>query len=129
MQESAAWFTRVQVNISQLEDFAIGIGDDTQVQKAVPAAVQPEEPAAGDVHVQTTPAAATREELTATTHLQTEEVPDATEMVRYTNVFQAEKVNPQVVGDTTVYIDPAASSHMVCIESVSYTHLTLPTKA
>ena len=39
VQESAAWFTRVQVNISQLEDFAIGIGDDTQVQKAVPAAV------------------------------------------------------------------------------------------
>ena len=28
-----------------------------------------------------------------------------------------EKVNPQVVGDTTVYIDSAASSHMVCTES------------
>ena len=46
-----------------------------------------------------------------------EEAPDATEIVAYTNVFQVEKVNPQVIGDTTVYIDSAASSHMVCTES------------
>ena len=32
-------------------------------------------------------------------------------------MFQVENVNPQVVGDTTVYIDSAASSHMVCTES------------
>ena len=68
MQESAAWFTGVQVDSSELEDFATVIGDDTQVQKDVPAAAQPEERAAGDVQVQTTPAAATREELAATTH-------------------------------------------------------------
>ena len=37
--------------------FAIVIGDDTQVQKDVPAAAQPEERAAGDVQVQTTPTA------------------------------------------------------------------------
>ena len=71
----------------ELEDFAIFIRDDTQVQKdvpaaaqpveraagdvqveEVPAAAQPQERAAGDVQVQTTPAAATREELAATTH-------------------------------------------------------------
>ena len=72
------------------------IGDDTQVQKDLSAAAQPEERAAGDVQVQevpaashpqeraagdaqvqTTLAAATREELAATTHLQAEEAPDA----------------------------------------------------
>ena len=95
VQESAAWFTRVQVDGSELEDFAIVIGDDTQVQEDVPAAAQPEERAAGDVQVQTTPVAATREELAAITHLQAEEAPDATEIVAYTNVFQVEKVNPQ----------------------------------
>ena len=51
MQESAAWFTRVQVDSSEGEDFAIVIGDDTQVQKDVPAAAQPQERAAGDVQV------------------------------------------------------------------------------
>ena len=123
MQESAAWSTRVQVDSSEPEDFAIVIGDDTQVQKGMPAAAQPEERAAGDVQVQkvpaaaqprehaagdvqvqTTPAAATREELAAITHLQAEEAPDATDIVVYTNVFRVEKVNPQVVGDTAVYI-------------------------
>ena len=105
VQESAACFTRVQVDSSELEDFAIVIGDDTQVKKDVPAAAQPEERAAGDVQVQTTPAAATREKLAATSLLQAEEAPDATDIVAYTNVFQVQKVNPQVVGDTTVYID------------------------
>ena len=122
MQESAAWFTRVHVDSSELEDFAGVIVDDTQVQNDVPAAGQPEERAAGDVQVQEVPAAAqpqeraggdvhgqtasaaaTREELAATTHLQAEEALDATEIVAYTTVFQVEKVNPQVVGDTTVY--------------------------
>ena len=116
VQESAACFTRVQVDSSELEDFAIVIGDDTQVKKDVPAAAQPEERAAGDVQVQTTPAAATREKLAATSLLQAEEAPDATEIVAYINVFQVEKVNPQVVTDTTVYIDSATSSHMVCTE-------------
>ena len=51
VQESAAWFTRVQVDSSEGEDFAIVIGDDTQVQKDVPAAAQPQERAAGDVQV------------------------------------------------------------------------------
>ena len=63
------------------------------------------------------PAAATREELAATTHLQAEEAPDATEIVVYTTMFQVENINSQVVGDTTVYIDSAASSHMVCTGS------------
>ena len=99
-------------SISELEDFAIVIGDDTQLQKyvavaaqlqeraagdvqvqEVPAAAQPQERAAGDVQVQTTLAAATREELAATAHLQAEEAPDATEIVACTNVFQVEKVN------------------------------------
>ena len=43
MQQSAAWFTRVQVDSSELKDFAIVVGDDTQVQKDVPTAAQPEE--------------------------------------------------------------------------------------
>ena len=129
-------FTRVQVDSNELEDFAVVIGDDTQVQRDVPAAAQPEERAAGDVQVQevpaaaqpqeraagdvqvhTTPAAATREELAATTYLQAEEAPDATEIVAYTNVFQVGKVNQQVVGDATVYIESAASSHIVYTES------------
>ena len=124
-------FTRVQVDSNELEDFAVVIGDDTQVQRDVPAAAQPEERAAGDVQVQevpaaaqpqelaagdvqvqTTPAAATREELAATTHLQAEEAPDATEIIAH-NVFQVEKVNPAPVGSTTLFIDSAASSHMV----------------
>ena len=49
MQESAAWFTRVQIDSSELEDFAIVIGDDAQVQKDVPAGAQPQDRAAGDV--------------------------------------------------------------------------------
>ena len=40
-----------------------------------------------------------------------------TEIVAYPNVFQVENVNPQIVGDTIVYIDSAASSHKVCTES------------
>ena len=32
-------------------------------------------------------------------------------------MFQAEKLNSQVIGKTTVYIDSAPSSHMVCTES------------
>ena len=52
MQESAAWFTRVQVDCSELEDFAFVSGDDTQVQKDVPTAAQAEERAAADVQVQ-----------------------------------------------------------------------------
>ena len=76
MQESAEWFTRVQVDSSELEDFVIVIGDDTQVRKDVPAAAQPEERAAGDVQVQTTPAAATREEFAVTSLLQAEEAPE-----------------------------------------------------
>ena len=51
VQQSAAWFTRVQVDSSELKDFAIVVGDDTQVQKDVPAAAQPQERAAGDVQV------------------------------------------------------------------------------
>ena len=49
MQESAAWITRVQADSSELQDFALVIGDDMQVQKDVPAAAQPEERAGGDV--------------------------------------------------------------------------------
>ena len=132
-------------SISELEDFAIVIGDDTQLQKyvavaaqlqeraagdvqvqEVPAAAQPQERAAGDVLVQTS-ATATREELAATIHLQAEEAPDATEIVPYTNVFQVEKVNPQVVGDTTVYVDSAASSYMVCTESRISKQMIKPT--
>ena len=49
VQESAAWITRVQADSSELQDFALVIGDDMQVQKDVPAAAQPEERAGGDV--------------------------------------------------------------------------------
>ena len=48
------------------------------MKKYVSVPGQPNEGAAGDVGVQTTPAAATREELAATTHLQAEHAPDAT---------------------------------------------------
>ena len=128
-------------SISELEDFAIVIGDDTQLQKyvavaaqlqeraagdvqvqEVPAAAQPQERAAGDVLVQTS-ATATREELAATIHLQAEEAPDSTEIVAYTNVFQVEKVNPLPVGSTTVFIDSAASNHMVSADSRISQHL------
>ena len=136
MQECAAWFTRVHLDSSELEDFATVIGDDTQARKNVPTAAQPEERAAGDLQVQevpaaeqpqeraagdmevpTTPAAATRDELAANTHRQAEKAPDATEIFAYTYVFQMEKVNPPVVDDTTVYIDSAASSHFMDILS------------
>ena len=59
--------------------------------KDLRAAAQPEERAAGEVQVQTMPAAATRGELAATTHLQAEEAPGSTEIVAYTNVFQVER--------------------------------------
>ena len=49
-------------------------------------------------------------------HVQ-KDVPASTEIVAYTNVFQVGKVNQQVVGDATVYIESAASSHMVYTES------------
>ena len=97
VQESAAWFTRIQVDSSDMEDFSIVMGDDTQVPKDVTVAAQPQERTAGDVQllgiyvaaqpqerdagdvqVQTTPAATTREERAATTHLLAEETPDAT---------------------------------------------------
>ena len=42
-------------------------------------------------------------------------------------MFQVENVNPQVVGDTTVYIGSAASSHMVCTESRISKHVIKPT--
>ena len=70
VQESTASFTWVQVDSTELEDFAIDVGDDTQVQEDAPAAGQPEDRATGDVQVRTTPGAATREELAATTHVQ-----------------------------------------------------------
>ena len=43
---------------------------ETQVQEDARAATQPEDRATGDVQVRTTPGAATREELAATTHVQ-----------------------------------------------------------
>lgn len=166
-QESTtqAWFTRIERPSSVLEDFAIVIGDDTQVQtepadymrvpnapaaalpetraadnpqaQKVPGAAQPEERAAGVVQVQDVPAAVLHEKrtagdvpvkatLAATTNLQAEKASDGTEYVAYTNVFQVEQVNPSAVGDTTVYIDSAASSHMVCTESRLSKHVRDP---
>ncbi|CAB1117976.1 unnamed protein product [Ectocarpus sp. CCAP 1310/34] len=113
-QESTtqAWFTRIEGPSSQLEDFAIVIGDDTQVQtepddymrvqKAPVVAALPETRAANNPQVQDVPAAVLRDEraagdvpvqavLVATTHLQAEEASDGTEYVAYT-VFQVEPV-------------------------------------
>lgn len=149
-----AWYTRVQVDSSQLEDFAISIGNNMQVQKqpaaaqleeraadymrvpevlaavlpeeraadheqvlSAPAAELPMERTAGDEQELDAPAAAMAEDLAATTHHQAEDTPDATEIVAYSNVFQVEKGTPPDVDDTTVYIDSAASSHMVCANS------------
>ena len=70
-----------------------------------PAAVQPEERAAGDVQVQKAPGVAMQRELTAT-HVQVQDAPGATQRVAFTNAFQVkQKVNTLSVGNTTVYID------------------------
>lgn len=98
-----------------------------QVQE-VPAAVLRGERAAGEVQVQTPPAVETEEDVAATTHVQAEDAPDATALVAYTNVFQVEKVIPPFVGGTTVYIDSAASSHMVCTESRMSNHVINPSR-
>ena len=112
---SHAWFTQVQEDSSELEDFKFVVGDNTVVEKA-PAAAQPDEPAAGDVQAQETPGVATQDEPAAV-HVQVEDVPGATQHVAFTNVFHVEKVNPLSVGSTTVFTDSAASSHMVSADS------------
>ena len=65
MQECAAWFTRVHLDSSELEDFATVIGDDTQARKNVPTAAQPKERAAGNLQVQEVPAAEQPQERAA----------------------------------------------------------------
>ena len=124
MQESTlhAWCTQVQEDSNELEDFKIVVGDNTQVQNT-PAAAQPEGRAAGDVQVQKAPGIAMQGEIAAT-HLQVQDAPGATQHVAFTNVFQVkEKVNSLYVGNTTVYIDSAASSHMVSDESFISKHV------
>ncbi|CAB1119293.1 unnamed protein product [Ectocarpus sp. CCAP 1310/34] len=166
-QESTtqARFTWIEGPSSQLEDFAIVIGDDTQVQ-AEPddymrvqnarvaalletrAAVGAEgawcgaarERAAGVVQVQDVPAAVLRDERTAgdvpvrrrlwqrLTFRRRRRLMGQSNLCRvdYTNVFQVEQVNPPAVGDKTVYIDSAASSHMICTESRMSKHVRDP---
>ena len=83
----------------------------------MPATAQPEERAVGDVQVRKAPGVAMQSELAAT-HLQGQDAPGATQHVAFTNASQVkEKVNSLSVGNTTVYIDSAASSHMVSDES------------
>ena len=118
VQESTshAWCTQVQEDSNELEDFTIVVGDNTQVQNT-PAAAQPEERAAGDVQVQKAPGVAMQGDLTAT-HVQVQDTPGATQHVAFTNASQVkEKVNSLYVGNTTVYIDSAASSHIVSDEA------------
>ena len=80
------------------------------------AAAQPEERAAGDVQAQETPGVATQDEPAAV-NVQVEDAPGATKHVAFTNAFHVEKVNPLPVGNTTVLIDSATSSHMVSADS------------
>ena len=76
-----------------------------------PAAAQPEERAAGDVQVQKAPGVAMQGELAAI-HMQVQIAPG-----EFINAFQVkEKMNSLSVGNTTLYIDSAASSHMVSDE-------------
>ena len=116
MQESTshAWFTQVQEDSSELEDFELVVGDNTQVEKAL-AAAQSEERAADDVHAQETPGVATQDRPAAV-HVQVKDAPGATQHVAFTNAFHVEKVNP-LLGSTTVFIDSAASSKMMSADS------------
>ena len=124
MQESTshAWCTQVQEDSNELEDFKIVVGDNTPVQNT-PVAAQLEERAAGDVQVQKAPGVAMQSELAAT-QVQVQDAPGATQHVAFTNAFQVkEKVNSLSVGNTTVYIDSAASSQMVSDESFISKHM------
>ena len=112
---SHAWFTQVHEDSNELEDFKLVAGDNTQVEDA-PAAAQPEERAAGDVQAQETPGVATQD-APAAVDVQVEDAPGATQHVAFTNAFHVEKVNPLSAGSTTVFIDSAASSHMVSADS------------
>ena len=88
-----------------------------------PAAAQPEERAAGDVQVEKVPGVAMQGELAAT-HVQVQDAPGATQYVAFTNAFQVkEKVNSLSVGNTIIYIDSAASSHIVSDESFISKHV------
>ena len=119
---SHAWCTQVQEDSNELEGFKIVLGDNTQVQNT-PAAAQPEERAAGDVQVKNTPGLAMQGGLAAT-HVQVQDAPGATQRVAFINAFQVkEKMNSLSVGNTTVYIDSAASSHMVSDESFVSKHV------
>ena len=122
MQESTshAWFTEVQEDSSELEDFELVVGDNTQVEKAL-AAAQSEERAADDVHAQETPGVATQDRPAAV-HVQVKDAPGATQHVAFTNAFHVEKVNP-LLGSTTVFIDSVASIHMVSADSPISQHV------
>lgn len=82
----------------------------------MPAAALLKERAAGDEQAQDVPVP--NLDLAAPGHPQAEEESETTELVRYTSVFQVEKEKSEVVGDTTFYIDTAASSHMVDSQSL-----------
>eukprot|EP00752_Nemacystus_decipiens_P002677 g2503.t1 len=73
---------------------------------------------AGDEQEQEVPA--------APVHTQAEEAPESIELVRYTSVYQVEKGDSEAVGDTTLYIDSGASSHMVDDESRMSKHVLNP---
>ncbi|CAB1113561.1 unnamed protein product [Ectocarpus sp. CCAP 1310/34] len=79
----------------------------------VPESALPNVRATDDLQEFAEPAAATDLDLTTPPDSPAEKV---TELVRYTSVFQVDKESKDV-GDTTLYIDTAASSHMVDAES------------
>ena len=139
-----AWFTRVQEDSNELEDFAIVIGECEQVYQE-PAAEQPAERAAAQERVPEAPAArqhhecdaavdgvqalaapgTTKRREAAAVHAQVEDAPaqveyapDTTQIVAYTSSFRAEQQEtPPAIAGTTVFVDSAASSHMVSADS------------
>ncbi|CAB1121335.1 unnamed protein product [Ectocarpus sp. CCAP 1310/34] len=57
---------------------------------------------------------------------QAEDANETTELVTYTSGFQVEKGESKAVGDTTLYIDSGASSHMVNAQSRMFKHVLNP---
>ena len=68
------------------------------------------------MQAQKTPGVAMQDEPVAV-HVQVEDAPGTTQRVTFTNAFHVEKVNLPPVGSTKVFIDSAASSHMVSADS------------
>ena len=120
-EERAAGYTQVLEAPAAAQPKACAAGD-TQVLEAL-AVAPPEEcaDAVGDVQALMTPGVAMDDEPAAV-HVQVEEAPGATETVAFTSVFQV-KEQVKSLESTTVFIDTAASSHMVWAESPVATHV------